>query len=155
MQSQSKVLGPFEVIQEIGAIGRVLVTLPYKDVRGSQILVAVTDNFAKLAVGSSDNQFWAAAEVEVLGSIQGYEHTLKRQYCRSITGPMLFVVPDEQAMDKVIFRARNLTGGRRGPPGVSGASDPSAANGFSITVTIHVQPRGGMGPASRFSEGMG
>jgi hypothetical protein len=150
VQAQSKVLGPFEVIQEVGAVGRALVSVPYTEVRGSQLVVQVIDNFAKVEPASSfDPQFWAAAEVQINGAVQGFEFCLKRQHTRMLTGPMGYVVPDEAALDQLVFRARNMTGGRRGPPG-SGETDATAANGYSIKVQIHIQPRGGIGPSQRF-----
>lgn len=157
MQGQSKVLGPFEVIQETGPVGRVLDTIPYVNVRGSQILITVVDNWAALvatAGGGAIPVLMAAAEVELCATVQAVEFVLKRQYCRMFTGPMFYVFDDAEAYDNVLVRARNLSGGRRGPPGGAMTPQPDAANGFSLKVQVQIQPRGGLGPKKRW-DGMG
>lgn len=155
MEAQSKVLGPYEVISEMGPVGRVLETIPFSKVRGSQILINVSDNFATLIPsGSSETVYMAVAEVEILGTIQGTPFVLKRQACKAVTGPMFYVFEDAEAYDSVILRARNLTGGRRGPAAYGGGVVPSAENGFSIKVIGALQPRGGVGPKPQW-KGMG
>ena len=150
-QATSKVLGPFEIISETGPVGRVLDTIPYSNVRGSQIVITVTDNWAGLfdTVDGGIPAYMPAAEIELLGTVQAVEFVLKRQYCRMFTGPMMYVFDDAEAYDNILLRARNLSGGRRGAPG--GISpNPNAINGFSLKVQAQIQPRGGVGPKKRF-----
>jgi hypothetical protein len=149
-QAQSKVLGPVEIISETGPVGRVLDTIPYTNVRGSQILITVVDNWAALVDGQQAiPAYMAGAEVELVGVVQAVEFVLKRQYCRMFTGPMFYVFDDAEAYDNILLRARNMSGGRRGNPGGI-APAPTAANGFSLKVQAQIQPRGGLGPKPRF-----
>lgn len=153
MQGQSKVYGPFEVIGETGAVGRVLVTIPYTQVRGSQILINVTDNWGPRAQGQQGIPvYMAGAEVELIGAVQSYQIVLKREFCRGMTGPMFYIFDDAEAYDSILLRARNMSGGRRGAVGVTSGPTvlPTSANGFSLKVQAQIQPRGGLGPDPRF-----
>jgi hypothetical protein len=155
-QAQAKILGPFEVIQAIGPEGAPIASIPFSKVRGSNLLISVDDNFGKVLPVTAIRSYWAVAEVSIIGRVQGVETLLKRQQVRMLTGPMGYVFDDAEAYGDLVVRARNMSGGRRGPPGPATASpDPTAANGFSITVTIAFQPRGGMGPRMKFEAGMG
>ncbi len=141
---RNKALGPYEIIGEVSAEGRVLVDIPWEKVIGGQVIVAVSDNYSQLQTTINDPQYWATAEVSIWGVVQGYAEVLKRQQLRMLSGPMLYQFANEEAYHAVRFRARNFTGGRRGS-GASGANAATAENGYSLTVQLFLQPRSGFG----------
>lgn len=138
-----KVYGPFESIQEVAGEGRIYLSLPYTDVMGSQVMLSVKDNWAKIN-NANLGMYWPTLELTIWGAVQGYETVIKRQQTRMQTGPMFYIFDYAEAFDTVNFRARNISGGRRGPP--PDAEDPTIPdkrNGFSLTVDVYIQPRGG------------
>lgn len=140
---RNKVYGPFEIIGEGSPEGRVIQALPWVNVRGAQVLASCTDNFGQLQPNTGNATYWAIAEVTIWGVVQGYANVLKRQQIRMSSGPMTYVLPDEEAYDQVEFRARNFTGGKRAVPSSTGSNAPVQANGFSLKVQLFIQPRGG------------
>lgn len=145
-QAATKVHGPFECItlNEQGE-GTPVLVLPYSEVEASQLLAHLIDNTASNNGASSDSQFWIMIEVGIWGSLQGYESLIKRTTLSPRTGPMSYLFGFAEAYDKVIIKARNMSGGRRGP-GINGVV--TLANGFSAPLTVNVQPRGGFRPAA-------
>lgn len=144
IKAKAKVYGPFEVLNlnELGE-GTPLITVPYAEVAGSQLLAAVTENFeAGALVFSGDSQFYLQFEVSVWGSYQGFQSCLKRTSMRALTGPSSYYFDSDAAFDQIIVKARNMSGGRRGP-GIAG--QVTTANGYSASLTIFIQPRGGDG----------
>lgn len=138
----TKVHGPFEclTLNELGE-GQPLLTLPYSDVEGAQLSASITGNSAPGSV-SGDSQFWIIIEVGIWGSFQGVPSLLKRVALTPRTGPTSYLFGEAQAYDKVEVRARNMSGGRRGP-GLG--SVVSLATGFSALLNVTVQPRQGIG----------
>jgi hypothetical protein len=142
IKAKAKVYGPFEVLNlnELGE-GTPLVTIPYAEVVGSQILAAITENFEAGALSfTGDAQFYLAFEVSFWGSYQGFQSCLKRTTMRALTGPTSYYFDGDAAFDQVIVKARNMSGGRRGP-GINGVV--TNANGYSASLNLFIQPRSG------------
>lgn len=142
IKAKAKVYGPFEVLNlnELGE-GTPLVTIPYAEVVGSQVLAAITENFEAGTLGfTGDTQFYLGFEVSFWGSYQGFQTCLKRTTVRSLTGPTSYYFDADAAFDQVVVKARNMSGGRRGP-GVNGVV--SNANGYFASLTLFIQPRSG------------
>jgi hypothetical protein len=139
-----KVYGPYESIQEVSGEGRIYLSLPYTEVMGSQVMLSVKDNWAKF-VNANLGMYWPTLELTIWGAVQGFETVVKRQQTRMQTGPMFYIFDYAEAFDTVNFRARNISGGRRGPPSNAGedTSIPDKRNQFSLTVDVYIQPRGG------------
>ena len=140
-----KVYGPYETINSVGPEASVFVSIPWSRVMGSQVLVSIKDNFASRPNVTVLPQFWAMCEVQLFGVVQGYETRLKTQAVRMDTGPCHIILPYEEAYDSFVVKGRNMSGGRRGPNPNAGIP-ASAANGYSIELTVHVMPRGGINP---------
>lgn len=136
-----KVYGPFDVLSLNGLPeGQVLLTLPFPQVEGAQLLVAMTDSNQFGIV--NDAESFLAFEVGFWGSFQGFQSLIKRAAVRSLTGPMSYTFPFEESYDQVIIKVRNMSGGRRGPaPG----GIYTASNGCTATMNVFVQPRSGVG----------
>lgn len=158
-----KVQGPFEVIENVGTSAPILIELPYQKVRGSQIVASVIDNFGQQQTVTTLVRFWAAVDLQIWGRIQGYDFLLKKQHTRMNTGPLVYIVPDEEAYDAISIRGRNMSGGRPGPVPGAAPPNPTAApipgfplsGGFSLMVQLYIQPRGGMGLQSSQQGGKG
>jgi hypothetical protein len=148
-EAASKSFQPVECIDEGSPDGREIITVNYSQVKGSQLVVSVVDNFGTRTLPSSqDNRYWPALEVTVTGYIQGYSMVLKRQLVRMVSGPLFMIIPRDEIYTALTVRALNMTGGTRGgnqaAPG-SGPPGPSAANGFSITCQVQFCAQGGIG----------
>lgn len=136
-----KSYGPYNVIDDYVLEGRTLVTLPFDNVKGCQLLVSVVDNVDILNPGAADQRFWAIAEVAIWGIIQGYATPIKRQHVRMISGPMEYVFPFEEAYDSIEVRGRNMTGGKS--RSVPATDFVQSSLGFFINVNVLVNPRTG------------
>lgn len=125
--------GPFNA-KDWGFGGRFnrIYTVPYAHIKGSQLAVAVIDNFSNLgATGTS--LAWGTVEVVIEGYIAGYRYRLKRQQVRSKTGPLVFQVPLDKAFESIGVGVRNISGGvKRFFP----------ADAIQLQVQIYVQPSG-------------
>lgn len=141
IKASTKVHGPYEclTLNELGE-GTPLLDLPYSEVEGSQLALQLTDNASTAFSASVDPQFWIIIEVGVWGSLQGLPTLLKRVAMSPRTGPVSYLFQFAEAYDQVTIRARNMSGGRRGP-GPAGVA--TVAAGFSATLTVTVQPRSG------------
>lgn len=140
-----KVFGPYDIQQAVSGDCLQLTEIPYANVQGGQLLISVADNYNIQDQVTVFPRFWATAEVQIWGRIQGYDEILKTQQVRMVSGPMVYIVPFEEAYDYIDIRARNMSGGRRGPVFPDVAPNPTAERGFKLDVTIHFTPRGGMG----------
>lgn len=141
--------GPFETLSlnELPE-GQVLLTLPFAQVEGAQILVALT---ASIPFGQGLPGSWLTAEVGIWGSFQGFQSLIKRAHVRQITGPLSYQFQDVESYDQIIFKVRNMSGGRRGPPqAVFGTY--TVSNGCSLAMNVFVQPRSGVGGFSHNRE---
>lgn len=149
IEGKSKVLGPFEAVQAIAQDGVVLTSIPFSKVRGSQLIVSVSDNYASQFgdIVADVPTFWATVEVTLMGSVQGAEFVIKRQAVRMLTGPLYYIADDSEAYDNIVVRGRNVSGGSKA------AVDFIASNGLSLLVQVQIQPRGGLGPNQRFVAG--
>lgn len=158
--------GPYNVLLLTGPDGRRVESFPYAEVKGSQLLIAVNDNVARIAdqgARSDSIQLMAIAEISIWGSVQKQAVCLKRQATRMLTGPMSYQIPGDLPWNEIEVRARNMSGGQRGsyvssidgspsilqpapnvPPNphysqLLGYQPPSPSAGFLIEVTIAIQ----------------
>lgn len=139
---RTKSYGPFDVIGETAPQGRVFLQLPFQEVAGCRILVAVRDNFAQIPAQFVPSHEWPGAEITIWGNVQGYESVLKRQCVHMQTGPMGTVLDYAEGWDTVSFRAKNMNGGS--VVGLAGiAPFPTQAAGFLLKVSVYVMPRSG------------
>lgn len=149
IQAAAKVFQAVECIDVSTFDGLDVVTLPWAQVRGAQLLVNVIDNFATRfpLTSGQDSRYWAALEVSIWGAIQGYSTCLKRQHVRMISGPMFYNCASDEFYSAITVRARNMTGGRTGGnPTVNGGSAAAiAANGFSIQCQVMLVAPDGIG----------
>lgn len=139
--SRTKVYGPFDILS-LNSLseGQVVLTLPYAEVQGAQLLSSVTQTNPNGII--NDTQSFAAFEVGYWGSFQGFQSLIKRAAIRSLTGPMSYLFDFEESYDQVIVKVRNMSGGRRGPPP---AGVVTAFNNCLATLNIFIQPRSGTG----------
>lgn len=140
--SKAKVFGPYNLM-ELNELpeGQTLLTVPYSEVQGAQLLCSVTNGSAGTPFGI-DTQFFLEFEVGIWGSYQGFLNLLKRTGMRALTGPMTYMFPIDFPFESISIKARNMSGGRRGP-GTDGVV--TEANGFKSALTVHVQARAGIG----------
>lgn len=137
-QPGAPVVGPFEVIDLVGAVGSPLFNRPYAEVAGANIVATVRDNTAGKPSVTDYTSFMLGAEVSFWGSVQGAWDLLKIQFVRMISGPMRIRIPTDEAYDYIEVRARMMAGGRSGGP--TGSPPPiSGALGFSCELTFYVQ----------------
>lgn len=146
----AKANGPYELFTATGANGVQFFTVPYSNVEGSQVLVALKDNFSAFAgrlVGVSEPFLqWAALEISIYGYVQGYRTRLKSQFVRSSTGPMIYTIPFEEVYDSIAFFGRNVSGGSTLAPTLIRSAlavpTPIAVNP-SLSAMVYFAPRGG------------
>lgn len=143
IQAGAKVFQPVQCISAGGYDGIDVISLPWSEVVGAQVIVNVIDNFAVLASGlTQDARYWGMLEVSIWGAVQGYASCLKRQQVRMISGPMFYRFDSDEFYSHVSVRARNMSGGKSGGD-QSGATPPSAAGGFSLACQVMlVAPHG-------------
>jgi len=144
--------GPFDVLalNELPE-GQPLLTLPFAQVEGAQILIAMTASIPRDQITSGA---WLIAEVGIWGSFQGFQSLIKRAAIRQITGPMSYQFQFEEIYDQVIIKARNMSGGRRGPP-QSAFGIYTKTNKCALDMNIFIQPRSGVGGFSHNQEEQG
>lgn len=144
-----KAYGPFETLSlnELPE-GQPLLTLPFAQVEGAQILVAMT---ASIPFDQINSGAWLIAEVGLWGSFQGFQTLIKRAALRQITGPMSYTFQFEETYDHIIIKARNMSGGRRGAP-QSVFGTYTVSNKCSLAMNVFVQPRSGVGGFSHNRE---
>jgi hypothetical protein len=159
--------GPYNVLLLTGPDGRRIESFPYASIKGSQLLVAVNDNVARIGnqgQTADSIQFMAIAEISIWGSVQKQAVCLKRQATRMLTGPMSYQIPGDLPWNEIEVRARNMSGGRRGsyislidgvtpsflqpapnvPPNpkysqLLGFQPPDPSAGYLVEVTIAIQ----------------
>ena len=143
IRAATKAYGPYDILNlvELGECQPIL-TLPFAQVEGSQMIVALTQDNAPAVAPLNDAIFWVNAEIAIFGSFQGYMSCLKRVQLTPYTGPVSYRFDFAETYDQVVVMARNMTGGRRGP-GTSGLT--TVANGYSMNAHVHIQPRSGFG----------
>ncbi len=158
VQAAAAVYGPTEIVDQtqIATDGAILWTLPYKSVRGSQLCVSVVDTFLQPLVSVIAGLIYgiAGAEITIAGSVRGFESPIRRQFMRNITGPLVFVVPEDEPYNDLIIRARPFVGGYPGIPSdftsfiptYNATTNPKF---LSIQVTMYVQAREGIGGEKR------
>lgn len=139
-----KSYGPFNVNNSGGPLPGEFLTLEWSKVRGSNVLVAVTDN-ADIGATAGFLVPFAIPTVEItlFGNIQGFLTQIKTVTIRMKTGPMTYVFPEEEGWENIIFTARPFIGGKPqgSPPGVSAPQDAGLA--IIMQATVFVMPRGG------------
>jgi hypothetical protein len=139
---RSPVYGPFEVIGELSADGREILSLPFSDVVGCNILVSLADNYSIIPFQVVPNHLYPNVELSVWGAIQGYQACLRRIQLHMFTGPARMLFESSEGWTNLSFRAQNMCGGST----VNGAGippQPTQANKFSLKVSIYVMPRSG------------
>lgn len=127
-----------------GAIGQEFANLPWVAVRRANVLVGLADDIDvnPATAGNLVPQMMIGLEVTIVGLIQGFETTLKRQFMTGRTGPMRYVFADEDAFEYISFRQRMMNGGRPLTPPFG--SNPAAAAALAtVTANIYVLPRTG------------
>lgn len=136
--------GPYELVSENRGKGRVFLSLPFQEVVGCQVMIAVTDNFDGIArppEGAGPNRLWPGAEITIWGVVQGFETMIKRQLVRKLTGPMFHLFDFADGWDSINFRGRDAVGGAYNPNGldfiVAGTTQPS------IQANVYLKPRSG------------
>lgn len=137
-QAGAKVFIPVECIGVSEVNGRDVVTLPWSEVKGAQILVLARDNYAEAlpAAVLDTAAYWPTLEVTIWGAIQGYMTCLKRQQVRMITGPMMYRVDGDEFYSALTIRARDITGGQTGGYG---------AGSFSLQCQVMLTADAGIG----------
>jgi hypothetical protein len=130
-----KQYGPYELIGMSGLSPACFLSLPWVDVCGAQISVAVQDNFADLGIVASWRAL-AIAEIAIDGVLGGFPQRLKTQQVRQISGPLTITFPWEAAFDEIKFCARTMIGGIPQPISTLPANASLQANVFLV-------PRGG------------
>jgi hypothetical protein len=153
---RSPVYGPFEVIGNISDGGQNILSLPFAEVAGCNVLVSLADNFAIQTVQQLPQGLFPGAEVSIWGAVQGYEACLRRVCLHMFSGPMQQLFEYAERWDTILFRAQNMAGGSTQN---AGTSPPiTQANKFSLKVSIYVSPRSGFaspvgsGPVSAFGK---
>lgn len=139
---RSPVYGPYEAIGETDSDGGVMLSLPFSDVAGCNILVSLSDNYSIFAGQGTPNHLYPGVELSVWGAIQSYENCLRRLQLHMFTGPARMLFDPADGWDTLLFRAQNMCGGSV----VNGAGVPpfpTQAAGFSLKVSIYVMPRSG------------
>ena len=142
LKAGSKQYGPFEVVDIVQPDVQTLVTIPYSDVVGSQMLVTVSDNFARDFLLADNASRFAAAEIGITGRVQGEPYIIQRAHVRALSGPLRWIFRAEEMYDQIEIGARNMSGGRRGSPSTDFAVglNFTGASGFSILVNVSIQP---------------
>ncbi len=143
-KAEAKVYGPYDVVSRVAQDGVPFLTLPFAQVRNSQILISLKDNATAALVAASQSGNTAylivMAEVSFWGSVQGFATCLKRQALKSTWGPAIMSFGDEDVYDQFSARIRLFIGGKPGIP-----SDIVFAAPLAVTCTVHIQPREGIG----------
>lgn len=123
------VWGPYNVITFGGPDGTKLESFQYSEVKGSQICVWASDNFASFSnqAGAETGYlyFMALVEVSIWGTVQSFEACIKRQAVRMVSGPMNLAIPCDLPWQRIEIRARNMTGGHPGLATDSGTEPPT------------------------------
>ena len=139
---RSPVYGPFEVIGELKNDGRVILSLPFTEVAGCNVVMAVTDNYAGCPQQSDADHLFPGVELSIWGAIGGFESCLRRTCVHMLSGPINKTFEYADGYDTVIFRAQNMCGGSlRNGSGIP--PFPTQAAGFSLKVSIYIMPRSG------------
>lgn len=138
IEAAAKVYEPVECIGVSEPNGLDVITLPWKQVAGAQVLVLVRDNYASAlpAAVLNSTAYWPTLEVTIWGAVQGYSTCLKRQHVRMLTGPLLYRVESDEFYSAFSVRARDITGGY---PGGFGAGS------FSIKCQVMLAAHEGIG----------
>lgn len=116
-QAGRSTYGPYNVLLLAGPEGKRIESFPYAAIQGSQLLISVNDNVARVANQAARADFiqlYAVAEISIWGSVQRQAVCLKRQATRMLTGPMSYQIPGDLPWNEIEVRARNMSGGRRG-----------------------------------------
>jgi hypothetical protein len=139
---RNKTYGPFQLISETTDDGNVFLSLPYAEVQGSQVLVAVADNYGVFPSQFAPNHLFPGVEITIWGAVMGFETCLRRQFVRQQTGPLALLFEWARGWDNILFRGRNMNGGS--VVNLGGIPPfPTQANHFSLTSTVYIFPRGG------------
>lgn len=131
------VFGPFEIIDHIGIELIPILSRQYSEVSGSQTFVSVVDNVYQGILGGNPLRSLVGAEIGIFGSVQGYETVLKKQFVRNISGPMAYRFDNDEPYDRIVYKARSMTGGA----GNSLNNAGSEGGTRSIKVTVYIQAR--------------
>lgn len=147
IQAGSQVFAPVECIDVADVNGLDVVSLPWAQVKGAQLIINSIDNYDTVDIGSGGPAYWAALEVTVWGTVQGYATCLKRQHVRMLTGPMLYRVDGDEFYNYVTVKARNMSGGVSGGSTEGGLSPPrpSSQLGFSLKCQVMLTAQQGIG----------
>lgn len=144
---RNKAYGPFECINELNGDGRAFLSLPFHEVAGCKVMLAVADNFANKITGGAVPAFsFPGLEISIWGTVQGFENMIKRECVHMLSGPMSITFDYADGWDTLLFRGRNMCGGSTVS---SGTGSPTQANGFSITASVYVKPRSGFASPQR------
>lgn len=138
---RNTVYGPFEVIGEIDSDGGNVLSLPFAEVAGCNIMAAVADNFAIIPVQALPAGLFPGVELTIWGAIQGFEVCLRRICLHMLSGPVQEVFEYAERWDTILFRAQNMCGGSLQNAGESTAI--TQANKYSLKVSIYLSPRSG------------
>lgn len=138
---RSPVYGPFEVIGELKADGRNVLGLPFADVAGANLLLAVADNFANIAVQGIPQGLFPGVEITIWGAVQSYEVCLRRVCVHMLSGPIQHLLEYAERWDQILIRAQNMCGGSLQNAGES--PDITQANNYSLKVSVYISPRSG------------
>lgn len=131
--------GPYKAFSRgINGIPYELVTIPYSKVKGSVLVVTLTDNYAVLFPNLIDTINWATVEISVDGATAGYFNRLKIQQVRMLSGALKMFLPYDQPYDAIRILGRNVTGGVQ-----SNGFSPSLEAMAIFDVSVFIQPHGG------------
>jgi hypothetical protein len=153
---RSPVYGPFEVIGNISEGGQNILSLPFAEVAGCNVLVSVADNFAIQTVQAVPQGLFPGVELSIWGAVQGFESCLRRACLHMFSGPLQQVFEYAERWDTILFRAQNMCGGSTQNAGTS--PEITQANKFSLKASIYVSPRTGFaapvgsGPVSAYGK---
>jgi hypothetical protein len=143
--------GPFNINNSAGPLPGEFLTLVWSKVRGSNVLVAVTDD-ADTGVTAGFQVPFAIPTVEItlFGNIQGFLTQLKTTVIRMKTGPMCYVFPDEEGWENIIFCARPFIGGKPQGARITPGTPLAAGLGINMQASVYIMPRGGF--SEQFNE---
>ena len=139
IKGKAKVYGPFELANLVGGEAVKFLSLPFAEIRESNLMISTDDNAVQALVAASQSNtayLMVGAELAVIGSVQGYETLLKRQFVRSGWGPLNITFGSEESYDTVFIAGRLFIGGKPGLP-----ADIVFATPLTLSATVYIQPR--------------
>lgn len=140
---RTRAYAPVDISSYQGQDPKPVLSLPFQEVAGCQLIVSTTDNATQAIVGA--NQTAAAqrygdisTEISFWGSVSGFETMVKRQRINSIYGPAFITLFPEESYDNVIIKARLWSYGK---PGLASDLVLNAAVPLVVNVNIQVRPQ--------------